>query len=92
MNWFRRRGSNDSNATTNIPDLPTSVGYNGDHHISYSVARNRLKKAITEFYRSLELLKSYKVNHFLFYFLHFGFNKTSLDIKSKRVSKNLEKV
>ncbi|KAI7887595.1 SPX domain-containing protein [Mucor mucedo] len=65
MNWFKRRGSNDSDATTtDIPDLPSSIKYNGDHHISYNVARSRLKKAITEFYRSLELLKSYKVNHF----------------------------
>lgn len=59
MNWFRRRGSNDSDST--IPHLPSTVEYNGDHHISYNVARNRLKKATTEFYRSLELLKSYKV-------------------------------
>jgi SPX domain protein involved in polyphosphate accumulation len=28
--------------------------------ISYNVARNRLKKAITEYYRSLEFLKSFK--------------------------------
>lgn len=60
MNWFKRRGSNDSDTTTHFPELPTSIQYNGDHHISYNVARNRLKKAITEFYRSLELLKSYK--------------------------------
>lgn len=60
MGWFRRRGSNDSNAT-DIPDLPPTVQYNGDHHMSYNVARSRLKKAITEYYRSLELLKSYKI-------------------------------
>ncbi|RCH84235.1 hypothetical protein CU098_001628, partial [Rhizopus stolonifer] len=58
INWFRRRGSSDSNTTENA--LPPSVKYNGDQHVSYNVARNRLKKAITEYYRSLELLKSYK--------------------------------
>lgn len=33
---------------------------NGEQRISYTVARNRLKKAITEYYRSLEFLKSYR--------------------------------
>lgn len=34
MNWFKgRRGSNESD----IPDLPASVEYNGDHHMSYNV-------------------------------------------------------
>jgi SPX domain protein involved in polyphosphate accumulation len=43
-----------------MPDLPPSLQYNGDQHLSYNVARSRLKKAITEYYRSLELLKHYK--------------------------------
>ncbi|CAO3630671.1 unnamed protein product [Cunninghamella blakesleeana] len=43
-----------------LPNVPNFVGHATDPHISYSVARNRLKKALTEFYRSLEFLKSYK--------------------------------
>jgi SPX domain protein involved in polyphosphate accumulation len=39
---------------------PNFVAYVGNQRISYNVARNRLKKAITEYYRSLEFLKSYK--------------------------------
>ncbi|ORX46297.1 SPX-domain-containing protein [Hesseltinella vesiculosa] len=41
-------------------NVPSFVGSASDPHISYSVARNRLKKALTEFYRSLEYLGSYK--------------------------------
>lgn len=65
MNWFKhhRRGSLDSNTTDTLPELPPTIQYNGDHHMSYSVARSRLKKAITEYYRSLELSKSYKVGN-----------------------------
>ncbi|KAI8374053.1 SPX domain-containing protein [Choanephora cucurbitarum] len=60
IHWFRRRGSSDTNIVSeNV--LPPTVKYTGDHHVSYNVARSRLKKAITEYYRSLELLKSYKV-------------------------------
>ncbi|EIE82625.1 hypothetical protein RO3G_07330 [Rhizopus delemar RA 99-880] len=33
---------------------------NGEQRISYNVARSRLKKAITEYYRSLGFLKSYQ--------------------------------
>ncbi|KAG0914400.1 hypothetical protein G6F33_004285 [Rhizopus arrhizus] len=33
---------------------------NGEQRISYAVARSRLKKAITEYYRSLGFLKSYQ--------------------------------
>lgn len=40
MGWFRRRGSNDSSAT-DIPDLPPTVQYNGDHHMSYNVCKIR---------------------------------------------------
>lgn len=36
MGWFRRRGSGDTD-TTDIPDLPPTIKYNGDHHMSYNV-------------------------------------------------------
>ncbi|KAG0172174.1 hypothetical protein DFQ29_008490 [Apophysomyces sp. BC1021] len=45
-------------SVTSAPHLPPlNVGH---HHISFNVARSRLKKALTEFYRSLEFLRSYK--------------------------------
>ncbi|KAI8061569.1 SPX domain-containing protein [Gongronella butleri] len=44
-----------------LSKVPSFVGYSSDPHISYSVARNRLKKALTEYYRSLEFLSSYRV-------------------------------
>ncbi|CAO3694540.1 unnamed protein product [Rhizopus stolonifer] len=37
-----------------------SPNHEGQQRISYNVARSRLKKAITEYYKSLEFLKSYK--------------------------------
>lgn len=43
MGWFRRRGSNDSNAT-DIPDLPPTVKYNGDHHMSYNVSKTKFSR------------------------------------------------
>ncbi|CAO3597054.1 unnamed protein product [Absidia cylindrospora] len=44
-----------------LSNVPSFVGHATDPHISYSVARNRLKKALTEFYRSLEFLKSFQI-------------------------------
>ncbi|KAL0091577.1 SPX domain-containing protein [Phycomyces blakesleeanus] len=44
--------------------LHSSMDYEVSQDISYNVARNRLKKALTEFYRSLEFLRSYKVNKY----------------------------
>ncbi|KAI8982261.1 SPX domain-containing protein [Mycotypha africana] len=68
LNWFKRRGSTEEAMTSDGPTLPAPVKYNGDHHMSYNVARNRLKKAITEYYRSLELLRSYRVKSRAFLF------------------------
>ncbi|CAO3697478.1 unnamed protein product [Rhizopus microsporus] len=58
--WFGRSDSVDS-ALTEISNLPDSIKYTNDQHVSYNVARSRLKMAITEYYRSLELLKSFKI-------------------------------
>ncbi|KAG2179970.1 hypothetical protein INT43_003757 [Umbelopsis isabellina] len=66
--WMRRRVpdlSEDANAMeTGDPNLPRmSPSKDEDHHnhhISYKVARSRLKKALFEFYRSLEFLRSYR--------------------------------
>ncbi|CAO3698897.1 unnamed protein product [Rhizopus stolonifer] len=57
--WFRR--SSTDSTLPRMSDLPPSVKYNGTNHLNYNLARSRLKKATTEFYRSLELLKSYKI-------------------------------
>lgn len=60
INWFKRRGSNDSD-TTDIPDLPPTIQYNGEHHISYNVIQiiflQRLYSFLTKHmtYRSLEV-------------------------------------
>lgn len=54
-NWFKY---NDPH--TQPYSLSDIADYAGEQRISYNVARNRLKKAITEYYRSLEFLKSYK--------------------------------
>lgn len=54
-NWFKY---NDPH--TQPYSLSDISDYAGEQRISYNVARNRLKKAITEYYRSLEFLKSYK--------------------------------
>lgn len=91
MNWFKRRGSNDSDTTTHIPDLPSSIKYNGDHHISYNVARSRLKKAITEFYRSLELLKSYRVRKNTSSFL-LVYQMSHIGTEFEWISKDFKKV
>ncbi|KAG0745260.1 hypothetical protein G6F62_005015 [Rhizopus arrhizus] len=57
--WFRRNSAGSTLA--DVTNLPSAVKYNGTQHLSYNVARSRLKKAITEYYRSLELLKSYRI-------------------------------
>ncbi|GAA5797115.1 hypothetical protein HPULCUR_002494 [Helicostylum pulchrum] len=57
-NWFRHQDPHTHSYT--LSELSPNFDYVGDQRISYNVARNRLKKAITEFYRSLEFLKSYK--------------------------------
>ncbi|RUP26446.1 LOW QUALITY PROTEIN: EXS family-domain-containing protein [Jimgerdemannia flammicorona] len=42
----------------------TSEWAHPEHHISYTVAKSSIKRAITEFYRSTEMLKNYRVlNH-----------------------------
>ncbi|KAI9275613.1 EXS family-domain-containing protein [Phascolomyces articulosus] len=40
--------------------LPIPLQYAKDDNLSYQVARGRLKRALTEFYRKLEYLQSYK--------------------------------
>ncbi|CDS05005.1 hypothetical protein LRAMOSA07535 [Lichtheimia ramosa] len=63
--WFNRlqphRFSHQLPAPFQLPQLSSTVDYTADHHVSYNVARSRLKKAITEFYRSLTFLSSYKI-------------------------------
>ncbi|KAI8148818.1 SPX domain-containing protein [Fennellomyces sp. T-0311] len=44
----------------NLSHLPIPLRYAKNDNLSYQVARGRLKKALTEFYRNLEYLKSYK--------------------------------
>lgn len=56
-NWFKYQDPHTQ--SYNLSQVP-NFDYAGDQRISYNVARNRLKKAITEYYRSLEFLKSYK--------------------------------
>lgn len=57
-NWFKYQDPHTQSYT--LSELSPNFDYVGDQRISYNVARNRLKKAITEYYRSLEFLKSYK--------------------------------
>lgn len=56
-NWFKYQDPHTQ--SYNLSQVP-NFDYAGDQRISYNVARNRLKKAITEYYRSLEFLKSYR--------------------------------
>lgn len=58
--WFGYQGDPHTQSYTLSELSPSFVDYVGNQRISYNVARNRLKKAITEYYRSLEFLKSYK--------------------------------
>jgi SPX domain protein involved in polyphosphate accumulation len=57
-NWFKYQDPHKQSYT--LSELSPNFDYVGDQRISYNVARNRLKKAITEYYRSLEFLQSYK--------------------------------
>ncbi|KAL7319416.1 Xenotropic and polytropic retrovirus receptor 1 [Mucor circinelloides] len=57
-NWFKYQDPHTQSYT--LSDLSPNFDYIGNQRISYNVARNRLKKAVTEYYRSLEFLRSYK--------------------------------
>ncbi|ORZ01299.1 SPX domain-domain-containing protein [Syncephalastrum racemosum] len=65
MGWFHRRrkttAEDDILPEFHNTHLSSTVDYSADRHVSYNVARSRLKKALTEFHRSLEFLRSYKV-------------------------------
>ena len=52
---------------TNLSHLPIPLRYAKNENFSFEVARGRLKKALTEFYRSLEYLKTYKVRYLIVY-------------------------
>ncbi|CAO3633741.1 unnamed protein product [Cunninghamella blakesleeana] len=56
-NYYKPTKPNSENISPSKPQIIPQ----GDPNMSYRVARGRLKAAITEFYRSLELLKSYKI-------------------------------
>ncbi|KAI9499548.1 EXS family-domain-containing protein [Zychaea mexicana] len=72
LRWFKRlrrcRSILTTSTTTkkppflaNLSTLPIPLRYaTKNDHFSYQVARGRLKRALTEFYRSIELLQSYK--------------------------------
>ncbi|ORZ13755.1 hypothetical protein BCR42DRAFT_69936 [Absidia repens] len=61
LQWFHSQQPSNTVTSSPIANVSPAILLNGDRHISYRVARSRLKAAIPEFYRSLELLRSYKV-------------------------------
>ncbi|KAI7849080.1 SPX domain-containing protein [Circinella umbellata] len=81
--WFdwitghhRNKSSNHdaSRIPLHLPQMSSTIDYSADHH----VARSRLKKALTEYYRSLEFLRSYKVlNETGFHKIMKKFDKTA---------------
>ncbi|KAI8340182.1 SPX domain-containing protein [Chlamydoabsidia padenii] len=59
--WFHTQKPLNATAPSSATIKSSTVIDEGDHRISYRVARSRLKAAIIEYYRSLELLRSYKI-------------------------------
>ncbi|KAI9482526.1 SPX domain-containing protein [Zychaea mexicana] len=59
FDWLNRHRNKPGNGMVplQLPQVSSTIDYSADHH----VARSRLKKALTEYYRSLEFLRSYKV-------------------------------
>ncbi|RUS14656.1 hypothetical protein BC937DRAFT_93503 [Endogone sp. FLAS-F59071] len=46
------------------PDNSPGSEYIHHHHISYKVAKSRIKRAMIEFYRSMQMLKNYRVSNY----------------------------
>ncbi|KAG0017389.1 hypothetical protein BGZ81_010774 [Podila clonocystis] len=85
---YRRRGANENNRDVNYKLRADDLAYqkqliledeeNRRQHLNHKVARTRIKAALYEFYRSLEMIKNYKVlNHTGFAKILKKFDKTA---------------